>query len=182
MKKLLIAEHWQLIMIVIVVPLGISMILDGLFGFGEYSGLRAVSTVFSACTLLTWYWAIGMYFHKKAFDLTKMRIWIFNTIMAFTIVSLLFYTGLILIAEMESTDWEANFLFEHIEKVMLFHFILICCLLYCLFFVAKTLKTVELKREVELKDYLGDFFLLLFYPIGIWKIQPRVNSLIKTEA
>jgi len=48
---------------------------------------------------------------------------------------------------------------------------------YILFFQAKVLKSVELQKEALLKDYINYFFLLWFYPIGLWIIQPRFNAL-----
>jgi hypothetical protein len=44
-------------------------------------------------------------------------------------------------------------------------------------FTAKMLKSAELKKEAVISDYLGDFFLIWFYPIGIWIIQPRIHRL-----
>jgi len=53
------------------------------------------------------------------------------------------------------------------------------CLFYCLYFVAKTLKTVELQREVSFNDFIAEFFLTWFFPIGVWILQPRINKMIK---
>lgn len=55
------------------------------------------------------------------------------------------------------------------------------CMLYCLYFIAKTIKTVELKRQVSFSDFAGEFFMIWFYPIGIWIIQPRINKIITNE-
>jgi len=48
---------------------------------------------------------------------------------------------------------------------------------YCLYFISKSLKAVELQRDVTFNDYAGEFFLIWFFPIGIWFIQPRINKL-----
>jgi hypothetical protein len=37
-------------------------------------------------------------------------------------------------------------------------------------------KTIELQREVTFSDFAGEFFLIWFYPVGIWIIQPKVNK------
>jgi hypothetical protein len=50
--------------------------------------------------------------------------------------------------------------------------------LYSFYFVAKTFKTVELQREVAFSDFVGEFFLLLLFPIGVWIIQPKINKMI----
>ena len=41
------------------------------------------------------------------------------------------------------------------------------CIFHTLHFVAKTLKTVELQREVSFSDFAGEFFMIWFYPIGV---------------
>lgn len=48
---------------------------------------------------------------------------------------------------------------------------------YSIFFVAKTLKSVELQRPATFSDCIGEFFLLWFFPVGVWVIQPRINRL-----
>ena len=47
---------------------------------------------------------------------------------------------------------------------------------------AKTIKRLETKGEIDINDYFGDIFRLLFWPIGIWTIQPRINKLIDDKA
>ena len=51
------------------------------------------------------------------------------------------------------------------------------CMFYCLFFNAKALKAVELQSPVEFSDYVGEYFSLLFLPVGIWFLQPKINRL-----
>jgi hypothetical protein len=48
-------------------------------------------------------------------------------------------------------------------------------------YVAKTIKTAELKRKVGLSEFSGEFFLLWFYFIGIWIIQPKINKLVEEK-
>ncbi len=55
-------------------------------------------------------------------------------------------------------------------------------MLHVLAFPAKTIKTIELGKKASLGDYLGDFFLILFLPIGIWFLQPRVKKIIESNA
>jgi len=57
------------------------------------------------------------------------------------------------------------------------HLFSMFCLFYCLYFIAKALKTVELQRPVTFSDYAGEFFLLWFYPVGVWILQPRINQI-----
>jgi hypothetical protein len=69
-------------------------------------------------------------------------------------------------------------------KAILFGFIFILHLLsmfgifYSLYFVAKTIKTVELQTKVSFSDFAGEFLLIWFFPIGIWVVQPKINKMI----
>ena len=52
---------------------------------------------------------------------------------------------------------------------------------YSLYFVAKTFKTVELQKEVNFSEFAGEFFMLWFYFIGIWIIQPKINKMVSNK-
>lgn len=44
-------------------------------------------------------------------------------------------------------------------------------------FTAKTLKSNETNKEIDVNDYFADIFRIVLWPIGIWTIQPRVNRI-----
>ena len=46
-------------------------------------------------------------------------------------------------------------------------------------FSAKAMSQNEKRRTLTFGDYMSEFLLILFIPIGIWKIQPKMNRLIK---
>ena len=50
---------------------------------------------------------------------------------------------------------------------------------YLIRFVAKTIATIELKRKCHLADYLGNMIFLIFFPIGIWWLHPKIQTLIE---
>ena len=73
-------------------------------------------------------------------------------------------------------------------KEMTFHglaalpfFYLFYALFYFFAFPARVLKSIETGQEVPFKDCIGDFFLILFLPIGIWFLQPRINRVIQEQ-
>lgn len=59
------------------------------------------------------------------------------------------------------------------------HLVSMFSMFYCLYFVAKTLKTIVLQREVSFLDYAGAFFLIWFFPIGIWIDQPTIDKMVE---
>ena len=62
------------------------------------------------------------------------------------------------------------------------HLLAMLGIFYALVFTANRLTTLERKQQVSFFDYSGPFFLLWFFPIGIWFIQPRVNKLLGNDA
>lgn len=58
------------------------------------------------------------------------------------------------------------------------HLLAVLGIFYALVFTANRLVTLERKQNVTFFDYSGPFFLLWFFPIGVWFIQPRVNKLL----
>ncbi len=48
---------------------------------------------------------------------------------------------------------------------------------YDLYFVSKNLVLAETSKSASFYDYAGPFFLIWFFPVGVWFIQPRINRL-----
>ena len=53
------------------------------------------------------------------------------------------------------------------------------CTFYQYWFIAKTIKSAQLQKDAVFGEFVGEFFLLWFYPIGIWILQPMVNKLVQ---
>jgi hypothetical protein len=51
----------------------------------------------------------------------------------------------------------------------------------CLWTCAKIIVIAETKNVHGFDRYIGTFFLLWFFPIGIWFVQPRLNRLAKKQ-
>ena len=57
------------------------------------------------------------------------------------------------------------------------HLFAMMCLLYLFYFVSKCLALAESGRPKPFSHFAGTFFLLWFFPIGVWIVQPKVNRL-----
>ena len=63
--------------------------------------------------------------------------------------------------------------------ILSLHLVAMICIFYCFYFAAKIIKTVELQKEVGFKDFVGEFFLTWYFPIGVWFLQPKINKMIE---
>jgi hypothetical protein len=68
--------------------------------------------------------------------------------------------------------------FQESDLIVWIDLLFIFLTIYCILCVARVINLVELGRAVKPSEYLGDTFLIFFYPIGIWIIQPRINRAI----
>lgn len=79
--------------------------------------------------------------------------------------------------------WFAVFIFAELTPGKTFKGVEALPGLYILFaifhftmFPARTLKSIEKNKKVDIGECIGDFFLIVFLPIGIWFLQPRINK------
>lgn len=200
MSIFLRARHWQLFLLLFGIPFlfqvyMISAILSTLSEPYPYANPDSVSFAFSGPFLafpvmmvvmlvvfFGWFWSIGIGLHPKLPADVEIRTTFFKVSVLFPflyITTVSVGVGLMmsdLFNPVQSTYHESIAAFGSV--LMFLHLFAIICIFYSLYFVAKTLKTVELQRKATFSDFAGEFFLIWFFPIGIWIIQPRVNKLV----
>lgn len=192
-SRLLNAKHWHLFLLTFGIPLIVQIVLVILIlmasGFQSdpnvtfivyYMAAFPVMMLISSGILIGWFWSVGVGLHSKLPDNVRMNVGRFKLLLLIPVVYILFFVGFVIntISGVFQTGLFPN------EQLLLFilplHLFCMFCIFYCLYFVAKTIKSVELQREVSFSDFAGEFFLIWFYPFGIWIIQPKVNSMTKS--
>ena len=74
---------------------------------------------------------------------------------------------------------ENNLIKNNILLLILGVFTYLGFMIYLVLTTAKTIKSVELQKEVSIQDSFLDAILIWIFPLGIWIIQPRINALNK---
>jgi len=120
-------------------------------------------SIFLGIPIYLWLWSIGT---KLQTDKAKMN----DTKLILFKISVIYPVAYFVFA--------ICYLFTNGWLVMPLHFAAMFSSLYATIFAAKTLKSAELKKEAKISEYLGDFFLICFFSIGIWILQPRIHKLI----
>lgn len=163
MEILLKLKSWQLFMLVV----GINIVIAILTAFFPgntaiiFSSICAASI--SAIIYFMWMWEIVVKLNKteKGEKLINDRLFKIS----YFIIMLYFFLGLL-------------FRYLGLNESVFYYFMpfIFFLLFYCMLFVSKLLIKINIKRDPNLSDYVGWFFLFYFYPIGIWFIQPKVNK------
>jgi hypothetical protein len=182
MIKFLTLKHWQLFGLLIGIPMIFQFITIGtvissknpttMFYFFPIMMILFIGLFFG------WFYSLGTNLYKKLpvtanMNLTKFKIFLFIPVVYMILLSI-FMVGMF--SKFASGIQPNLTIFALIVPLHLFSMF---CIFYCLYFNAKALKIVEWQRPVTFSDFAGEFFLIWFFPIGIWIIQPRINRLFK---
>lgn len=197
--KLLNAKHWQLFLL----TFGLQFVLQILLLVAMFSSMYnsdlesdpfAVFAVIKYFPLvmiiymvvyLAWIYSVSIGLQPKVPENVKMKVKKFKVFFYIPIIYyFVFMIGFsILFANFTKANSESNFIFlDQIFPYLLpIHIFVVFCMMYTLYFAAKTIKTVELQREVKFGEFVGEFFLIWFYFIGVWILQPKVNKMVEKK-
>jgi hypothetical protein len=134
---------------------------------------------FFAVTFIIWLYFLGTNLFSKLPQGHNMNIRFFKNNIIFIIIANI-STNLFFIIN-AITNFK---LIEPLDKTMVLPFVIISfcsvfSLFYILYFLSKSLVSVEKQEILKLTDYFGELLFLLFFPVGIWIIQPRINQIFK---
>lgn len=185
MEKFLTAKHWQLFLILVLVPIILFM---SLVIFGAISqNVSLIISVVPAISLLhmliffSWFYSIGTYFHKYLPNNVRLNLKTFHVFLIIPVsYIILIFLSMIFAYQYGQTSNGSNSLIENSPGIIVpLHLFSMFCIFYCLRFISKTIKSIELNREAKFGDYAGEFFLIWFFPIGIWIVQPKINEMVQ---
>lgn len=180
MTRLLHLKHWQLFLLLFGIPFLFEIIAATSVIFNP--GLRAIPVVFPVLGVLfagvyfVWLYTLGVQLHKKLPDSMPMNLARFKTFFFIPVVYLFAFMVFISISmsDPENIKEPSTAL---VGLIIPLHLFAVFCIFYCLYFIAKEMKAAEWQRPVTFNDFAGEFFLIWFYPIGVWFLQPRINRL-----
>ncbi|MGH9795805.1 MAG: hypothetical protein ACRD5G_13620 [Candidatus Acidiferrales bacterium] len=172
------AKHWQ-----------IFTLLIGLFVFGQIAGLSAMLgstqapqepgnlgaafvlvTALYIFSFLAWFWSLGTFLNSIVKPPLKLDLRMFRLAVIFPAVYIVPFVFFFL-----------NLRPSLFALILPFHLFAMFCMFYNLYFVSKSLVQAETERHASFCDFAGPFFLLWFFPLGVWFIQPRVNRLYEAR-
>lgn len=188
------AKHWQLFLLIFGIPFVFQITLMLLTISQLFASINPDPTVMfkfmnfipfiiliPTLALFGWLWSIGMGFQNKIPVNVKLKVKRFKLFFFIPFLYILILISVFSFVLLNAISLNPNpnlgliaLLFAVIFPLHLFS---IFCIFYTFYFIAKTIKTVELQRDVVFADFMGEFFMLWFYPVGIWILQPKINKL-----
>ena len=168
------AKHWQIFVLLVGVGFVGDLVLLTYFpaagsegSFGRFELLNGILTAIFLVLFFGWFWAMGSFL--SSIVIPKLRL---NT--ELFLVSLIYPPLYICVF---FTVMFSNLKSPLIALILPFHLFAMFCIFYALYFVSKSLVLAETGKPASFYDYAGPFFLIWFFPIGIWFTQPRINRL-----
>ena len=195
-ERFLKAKHWQLFLLTFGIPMIFQFIMIGTMisnigsetntdptSIFNYLKLFPLVMIIFMSIYFGWFWSVAVGLQKKVPENVKMKVRkfkIFFFIPMFYMLLIMLLMSISMNGLMENGEEPSGILIAGLAGVIVpLHLFSMFCIFYSLYFVAKTFKTVELQREVKLSDFAGEFFMIWFYPIGIWIVQPKINEMIE---
>ena len=140
----------------------------GLAGF-----LFGTVMVAAMLCILIWFWSLGSFLSSIVRPVLRLNSAFFRFAVIYPCLYMFAFIPFFLDPRPSAT-WVAI--------IVPFHFFAMLCMFYNLYFVSKNLALAETGRAASFYDYAGPFFLIWFFPLGIWVIQPRINRLYAMQS
>lgn len=193
-KLFLKAKHWQLFTLVFALPIALQVIMmvwmfstlvnnpnpDPTFMF-NYMKIVPFIMILVLGVNFGWSWSVAIGLQNKVpqnvtMKVKKFKIFFFIPLVYLSLITL-FFAIFINTGYFASVSTVLGFGLWLLIVIIPLHFFAIFCMFYNMYFVSKTIKTVELQREVTFGEFIGEFFMIWFFFIGIWILQPKINKM-----
>ncbi len=191
------AKHWQIFIPLIAIPFITMIIFSILTAFVMVNNvpnrpedvlwityLMPFIMLLSASVQFGWFWNVLTKLSKLIpnevrMPIKRMKLFFFIPLVYFCILPL--FIGFVIHNTTHDNLHPGTLINVVIAGIFIFflHLFSMFCIFHTIYFVAKTIRSAEIQRNATFSDFTGDFFLIWFFPIGVWFIQPRINKLIQ---
>ena len=160
MHFILKLKHWQVFLI-----LSLASLTSNFEWVGNDFFNLAINT-FGVIIYFLWYFAVGLELKEHlppGIELGRTM---------FIINAFVLPLSMLLLIVVFNGEFSSNGFFGFVWVIYLMY-----AIVQFIFFPARALKSVEQQAEMGFDQYFGYFLLMLFWPVGIWWIQPKLNRI-----
>ena len=179
MRLILQAKHWQIFFVGFFIP---TLLIAG--GFIYSSIFFSMTSLFysiplalalSQAVIYAWLWVVGNHISEKIEGQKLFKTLI--KVPCFVLLLILVFWLCVTLQLSMGMFSMANVLFTSLFVILPIQFVFVISLIYCIYFVARSLKQVETKQTPKFEEFFKEFVMILLFPIGIWYLQPKINRI-----
>lgn len=171
MDKILKLKHWQIFLFIFSGPLVFFFQLNNADNWDPILAYSPLLVVIFFGLLLVWFYILATNLRAKHIDVEALEIRNFKIVLSVNLCYMaLMLLGMLGVQLIDFSEWKV--LLDLISQGTY---------LYMVWYISKSLKTVELGKEAQFSEYISTLFLLWFVPLGIWFIQPRINKIFDPD-
>jgi uncharacterized RDD family membrane protein YckC len=173
-RSFLRAKHWQIFLLFvgftilanIATAISIMKTAPSPEGFERMEPLfGTVMALFMFC-FQGWFWSMGSFLNTLVPPTLKLKANFFRFALVYPAVYIFVFLAFFAITTPGV-----------LAIILPLHFVAMFCMFYNLYFVSKTLVLAETRKQASFYEYAGPLFLIWFFPVGVWFVQPRINRL-----
>jgi hypothetical protein len=170
-NPLLHAKHWQLVLLT-AIPLGTSFFINEVLNYQSEvpSSISIYPFIFTWLLMISWILSVGLGLLKYIPEELRPNPRWFRVAFSMPIIYVAFIMPKVL--------FQSN-LDSFLPLLIPFHLITMVSIVYCIFFIGRNIHLVHYKSKLEQFEIVGYIMLIMFYPIGIWILQPRINKAVQ---
>jgi hypothetical protein len=164
MNFILRLKHWQ-VFLILIVALFISN-----FKIEDNQTLTTILLLEGMTIYFSWMLFVGHGLYQLLPDKIEMN---YNLFIINSFIWLTAYVIVMIISDGEGMKFTG--------LAALPGFYVFYAFLHFMMFPVRTLKSIEKGKKADIGECIGDFFLVIFLPIGIWFLQPRINKVTEGQ-
>ena len=165
------AKHWQIFFAFIAFSITTGLVSPDEEG-KTLVAIGVATYTFTVC-FVGWFWSMGSFLNSLLPHKLQRGMGFFTLATVYPLIYMPIF--FVLFALWFRTNP------SNVLLIFPFHCFAVFCMFYLLYFASKSLVVAESGKAASFYDYAGPFFLLWFFPVGVWITQPRINRLFAAE-
>ena len=172
MDFILKLKNWQLFLIILLVPWILAIGLNMIFDLKSYRDDLTIGifTIIYYIIFMIWNYKVIRTFNQRELILKPKQLKRLDWLL---VVLCIYAVYLILPIEIRMSG---NLLMRILSPIIMI--ISAYALIFIVFCTAKTLKGLQLKEQLRTADIIIEFFVIFYFPIGVWWLQKKVNRFL----
>ncbi len=184
------AKHWQVFLVLFAVPYFLQlMIIPSDIepeNLQKYVIMMIPFALYYLISNLTWYWAVGIGLLKKTTEEKApksilFKISIIGVIMIYVSVFAVMIRLFDIITQILNETVEPEKILPIAGILLILMLMLLIGFIYMFVFTARSIYTAETQEKAKFKNYIAEFILVWFLPVGVWFLQPRINKIVRED-